>query len=79
MRRTAFYSPLYQIAYLIGGLQFYALYGEQVESGRMTARTFHDAVLLGGRMPVELVRARIAGLPLTRDYEAQWRFYEELR
>jgi len=79
VRRTAFYSPLYQIAYLIGGLQFYALYGEQVESGRMTARTFHDAVLLGGRMPVELVRARIAGLPLTRDYEAQWRFYEELR
>jgi uncharacterized protein (DUF885 family) len=76
VRRTAFYSPLYQIAYLIGGLQFYSLYREQVESGRMTAREFHDAVLLGGRMPVELVRSRIAGLPLTRDYEAQWRFYE---
>jgi hypothetical protein len=50
-----------------------------VDTGRMTAREYHDAVLLGGRMPVEMVRARIAGLPLTRDYEAQWRFYEELQ
>jgi uncharacterized protein (DUF885 family) len=79
VRRTALYSPLYQIAYLIGGLQFYALHHELVDSGRMTAREYHDAVLLGGRMPVELVRARMAGLPLTREYEARWRFYEELR
>jgi uncharacterized protein (DUF885 family) len=79
VRRTAIYSPLYQIAYLVGGLQFYALHHELVDSGRMTAREYHDAVMLGGRMPVELVRARIAGLPLTRDYEAQWRFYEQLR
>ena len=79
MRRTAAYSPLYQIAYLIGGLQFYALHREMVDSGRMTAREYHDAVLLGGRMPVELVRARLARLPLTRDYEGQWRFYEELQ
>ncbi len=79
VRRTALYSPLYQIAYLIGGLQFYALHHELVDSGRMTAREYHDAVLLGGRMPVELVRDRIAGLPLTRDYEARWRFYEEMR
>jgi uncharacterized protein (DUF885 family) len=77
VRRSAVYSPLYQIAYLIGGLQFYALHNELVDSGRMTARDFHDAVMLGGRMPVELVRARIAGLPLTRDYEASWRFYDE--
>jgi len=78
-RRTAIASPLYQIAYLVGGLQFYALYREQVESGRMTARAYHDVVLLGGRMPVEMVRARITGLQLTRDYEAQWRFYEGLQ
>ncbi|UCF20002.1 MAG: DUF885 domain-containing protein [Gemmatimonadota bacterium] len=78
VRRTAIASPLYQIAYLIGGLQFYGLHRELVDSGRMTAREYHDAVLLGGRMPVEMVRARIAGLQLTRDYEAQWRFYEEL-
>jgi len=79
VRRTAIASPLYQIAYLVGGLQFYALHRELVASGRMTAREYHDAVLLGGRMPVEMVRARITGLPLTRDYESQWRFYEDLR
>jgi uncharacterized protein (DUF885 family) len=69
------YSPLYQIAYLTGGLQFRALYKEMVESGRMTEREFHDAVLQGGTMPVELVRARITGQKLTRDYKTQWRFY----
>ncbi len=77
VRRSAIYSPLYQIAYLIGGLQFYSLHRELVDSGRMTAREYHDAVMLGGRMPVELVRARLADLPLTRDFEARWRFYEE--
>jgi uncharacterized protein (DUF885 family) len=68
------YPPLYQLAYMIGGLQFRALHQELVASGRMTDRQFHDAVLQSGRIPVELVRARIAGTPLTRDYRAQWRF-----
>jgi uncharacterized protein (DUF885 family) len=68
------YPPLYQVAYMIGGLQFRAMHRELVESGRMTNRQFHDAILQGGRMPVEIVRARIESLPLTRDYRAQWRF-----
>jgi len=68
------YPPLYQVAYMIGGLQFRALHRELVESGRMTNRQFHDAILQGGRMPVEMVRARLGGLALTRDYGAQWRF-----
>jgi uncharacterized protein (DUF885 family) len=68
-------APLYQVAYLVGGLQFRALYQELVESGRMTARQYHDAVLQGGRMPVEMVRARLTGQRLTRDERAQWRFY----
>lgn len=76
VRRSAAVAPLYQIAYLIGGLQFYALHREVVDSGRMTMRQYHDAVLQGGRMPVEMVRARITGQPLPRDYEMQWRFYE---
>jgi uncharacterized protein (DUF885 family) len=76
VRRSASVEPLYQIAYLIGGLQFYALHKELVGSGRMTAREYHDAVLTGGRMPVEMVRARITGQPLARDYETRWRFYE---
>jgi uncharacterized protein (DUF885 family) len=68
------YPPLYQVAYMIGGLQFRAMHRELVESGHMTNRQFHDAVLQGGPMPVELVRARLENLPLTRDYRAQWRF-----
>jgi len=75
VRRTARDAPLYQIAYMIGALQFRKLYEEIVESGDMTAREFHDAVMQGGRLPVELVRARLTGQPLTRDFESQWRFY----
>ena len=68
------YPPLYQVAYMIGGLQFRAMHKELVGSRRMTNRQFHDAILQGGRMPVELVRARIQNLPLTRDYKTTWRF-----
>ena len=71
------YSPMYQAAYMLGGLQFRALHRELVETGRMSNREFHDAILQGGRMPVELVRARMLNVPLTRDYKASWRFYPE--
>ncbi len=40
----------------------------------MTTKEFHDAVLEGGRMPIEMVRARLLGMELPRDYEASWRF-----
>lgn len=69
------YSPLYQAAYMIGGLQIRALHEELVGSGRMTDREFHDAILEGGRMPIEMVRARLLGEPPERDFEAAWRFY----
>ena len=68
------YAPLYQVAYMIGGMQFRALRRELVDSGRMSEREYHDAVLQGGRMPVEMVRARLLGAPLTRDYTTRWRF-----
>ena len=68
------YSPLYQAAYMLGGIQFRALHQDLVGSGQMTDREFHDAILHGGRMPVEMVRARLTGEPLTRDYSARWRF-----
>ena len=74
VRRSAGAVPLYQLAYLIGGLQFRALYQDLVTSGRMSSREFHDAVMLGGRMPVEMVRARLTGQRLTRDYQTSWRF-----
>jgi hypothetical protein len=68
------YPPLYQAAYMLGALQFRALQRELVGSGRMTSRDFHDAILQGGTMPVEMVRARLLHLPLARDHVAQWRF-----
>ena len=71
--------PLYQAGYLLGGLQLRALYRELVDSGRMTATQFHDAILLGGPMPIELVRARLSGGPVDRDLKTSWRFYDALR
>ena len=68
------YSPLYQAAYLLGGMQLYALHKELVDSGKMTNRQFHDAVLKENRIPVEMIRASLTGQRLTRDYTANWRF-----
>ena len=68
------YSPLYQAAYMLGGMQIRSLHKELVERGRMTDRQFHDAILQGGPMPIEMVRARLMGTPLTRDYRATWKF-----
>ena len=68
------YSPLYQVAYMIGGLQIRALHEQLVQSGEMTNRAFHDAILRGGRMPVEMVRARLLGEAPPKDFESVWRF-----
>jgi uncharacterized protein (DUF885 family) len=70
------YPPLYQAAYMLGGLQFRALHDEFVENGSLSNRTFHDRILEGGRMPVELVRARLRGTLIPKDYEPRWRFYD---
>ncbi|MBY0490676.1 MAG: DUF885 domain-containing protein [Gemmatimonadaceae bacterium] len=72
------YSPIYQAAYMLGGLQLRALHKELVDSKKMTDRQFHDAVLQGGPMPIAMVRARLAKTPLTRDGAAPWKFIEEL-
>ena len=68
------YSPLYQVAYMIGGLQIRALHEQLVQSGEMTNRAFHDAILRGGRMPIEMVRARLLGEAPPKDFESVWRF-----
>jgi uncharacterized protein (DUF885 family) len=70
------YPPLYQAGYMLGGLQFRALHDELVESGEMTEREYHDAILRGGPMPVEMVRARLMGELIARDHVPNWRFYE---
>ena len=56
------YSPLYQCAYLIGGLQIRALHKELVGGGTMTHRQFHDAVLAEHSIPIAMVRAALLEL-----------------
>jgi len=72
------YGPLYQAAYMIGGLQLRALHAELVDTKKMSEREFHDAVLQGGPMPIAMVRARLLKLSLTRDGPPAWRFAEKL-
>ena len=70
------YGPLYQIAYLIGGLQQYAMHKELVGSGKMTNRAYNDALLKENRIPIEMLRAAITNQKLTRDFVTNWKFYE---
>jgi uncharacterized protein (DUF885 family) len=69
------YGPLYQIAYLIGGLQQYAMHHELVDSGKMTNRQYNDALLKENRIPIEMIRASITKQKLTRDFVTSWKFY----
>lgn len=68
------YSPLYQVAYMMGAVQIRALHAELVRGGRMPEKAFHDDILEGGNMPIELVRARLTGTKLPRDFRPSWRF-----
>ncbi len=74
---TANYGPLYQLAYMTGGFQFYALKKELVDSGKMTPKQFHDAIMQENAMPVEMVRALLINQPLTRDFKSSWKFYKK--
>jgi uncharacterized protein (DUF885 family) len=70
------YPPLYQLAYLTGGRQFYALQKELVGTGKMTNRQYHDAVMKLNAMPVEMVRAILTNQKLTKDFKTTWKFYK---
>ncbi len=69
------YSPLYQIAYMIGGLQFMALKKELVDTKKMTYKQYHDAILRENAMPIEMLRALLTNQPLKRDFKTNWKFY----
>lgn len=73
---TAGYGPLYQLAYMTGGLQFRALKEELVDGGKMSYREFHDAVMHENAMPVEMVRALLTNQKLTQSFKSSWRFYD---
>ena len=69
------YGPLYQCAYLLGGLQLRGLRRELVDTGKMTNRAFHDGVLKENRIPIEMVRASLGKQKLSRDFVSNWKFY----
>ncbi len=69
------YPPLYQAGYLLGGLQIRQLHRDLVDSGQMNNRAFHDAIMQGNAMTIEMVRANLTKQKLTRDYTANWKFY----
>ena len=73
---TGGYGPLYQIAYMVGGLQFRALHQQLVVEGKWTDMDFHDAVLKENAMPVEMLRAILTQQKLEEKFETKWRFYK---
>ncbi len=68
------YPPLYQAAYLIGGLQLRSLYEECTRSGKYTPREFHDAVMHENSMPIAMLRAKLLGLELKKNEMPMWDF-----
>jgi hypothetical protein len=71
------YTPLYQAAYMLGGLQIRELRKEMVGPSRMTEKQFHDALLKENSIPIAIMRAELEDQKLTRDYNSDWRFYGE--
>ena len=72
---TGTYGPLYQIAYMIGGLEFMALKRELVDTKKMTPKQYHDAILKENSMPIEMLRAILTNQTIGRDYSPSWKFY----
>lgn len=68
------YPPLYQAAYLIGALQFRALRRELVDSGKMTDKAFHDAILHENCIPVAMVRGILTGNIPAPGAKPSWQF-----
>ena len=76
---AAGYGPLYQAAYLLGGLQIRGLRKEVVDAKIMTNPQFHDEILRQGGMPIALLRLAVnKRLPLKRDMPVDWKFYDQL-
>jgi uncharacterized protein (DUF885 family) len=76
---TGGYGPLYQIGYMLGGLEFRALHKELVGGGKMTNIQFHDRILKENNMPVEMVRALLTNQVLTENFTTKWKFAGEIK
>lgn len=68
-------GPLYQSAYMLGALQIRSLHKDLVGSGKMSNRDFHDTILQGGSMPIEMVRARLLRQRIAKNFQPAWEFY----
>lgn len=71
------YGPLYQAAYMLGGLQIRSLKRKWVDSGQMSFREFHDFILHQNSIPIEMIRVRLDEMPLQPGWETEWRFYDQ--
>ncbi|MNR33330.1 hypothetical protein D3C85_1509960 [compost metagenome] len=69
------YDPLYQLAYLIGGLQLLSISDELVGSGKMSYTEFHDRVIKENYLPMEMLRAILTNQKLEPNHQAKWKFY----
>ena len=67
------YPPLYQLAYMIGGLQLRAL-AREADAAGITRREFHDRILRENQMPLAVLREVVLNRSLTRDFRGDWRF-----
>ena len=74
---TGGYGPLYQIAYMIGGLEFWALKKELVDTKKMSYKQYHDAILHENSLPIEMLRAILTNQAIGRDYKPSWKFYSK--
>ena len=72
------YPPLYQLAYLTGGRQFYALREELVKTGKMTDKEFHDKIMQLNSMPIEMIRAILTDQDLKENFKTSWKFYDSI-
>ena len=71
------YSPLYQAGYMLGAMQIRDLYRQLVTSGKIAEKDFHDNILKGGTMPIEMVRVHLTQEKLPRDFKPVWRFADQ--
>ncbi len=75
---TSTYPPLYQLAYMMGGLQFYALRNEILAKG-WTEKEFHDRVMHENKMPIEMLRNLLLDLPVSKGYKTKWKFSTDFK
>lgn len=70
------YPPLYQAAYLLGGMQIMGLKHELVDKGKMSMKEFHDAFMKENQLPIELMRAILTKQKLSENFKTNWKFYD---